>query len=305
MKRRVNRLLGWVIGAVVLLALGLVCMNLIGCAACRRGGTSVPTDPETGIMQGAEPVRIDRGRDRACLLLHGWLTTPADFGDLPERLDEAGWDVYAPLQEGHGTKPADLEGVTANDLLRTAREHYDELRSRCDRVALVGFSMGGTMATILAAEQPPDALVLIAPYFRVRHKWYYLLPPRTWNAVLSPVLKWTWRGRMGLHVNRKEGRGEVLLYTAFPTSAADALFELRRRVLDEADRQKLTMPVLLVYSQGDEVSSQQAAEQYVATMPAVRKERAVFSRSDHHILHDYDRGEAASAVAGFLTPNSP
>jgi carboxylesterase len=301
MKRKVKRLLGWVIGVVVLLALGLVCMNLVGCAACRRGGTSVPTDPESGVMQGAEPVRIDRGRGRACLLLHGWLTTPADFGDLPEKLDEAGWDIYAPLQAGHGTGPADLEGVTADDLLGTARQHYEELTSRYDRVALVGFSMGGTMATILAAEQPPHALVLIAPFFRVRHKWYYVLPARTWNAVLSPVLRWAWRGRMGLHVNRREGRKEVLLYTAFPTSAADGLFELRRRALEEADRDRLTRPVLLVYSEGDGVCDHRAAEEYLAGMPAAVKERAVFSRSDHHILHDHDREGATAAVVEFLT----
>lgn len=294
----------WFVGGTLLLALGLVCMNLVGCAVCRRGGTSVAKDPETGIMEGAEPVRIDRGRDRACLLLHGWLTTPADFGDLPEKLDEAGWDVCARVQAGHGTKPADLEGVTADDLLGTARQHYEELTSRYERVALVGFSMGGTMATILAAEQPPDALVLVAPYFRVRHKWYYVLPARTWNAVLSPVLKWTWRGRMGLHVNRREGRKGVLLYTAFPTSAADALFELRRRALEEADRERLTMPLLLVYSEGDGVCDHEAAEEYLAGMPAAVKERAVFSRSDHHILHDHDREEAAAAVVEFLTARS-
>ncbi|MFO7956429.1 MAG: alpha/beta fold hydrolase [Candidatus Brocadiia bacterium] len=299
-----RRMVTWFIGGALLVALGLVCMNLVGCAACRRGGTSVPTDPETGIMQGAEPVRIDRGRERACLLLHGWLTTPADFGDLPEKLDEAGWDVCAPVQAGHGTKPAALEGVTADDLLRTAREHYEELTSRYDRVALVGFSMGGTMATILAAEQPPDVLVLIAPFFRVRHKWYYVLPARTWNAVLSPVLKWAWRGRMGLHVNRREGRKEVLLYTAFPTSAADVLFELRRRALAEVDRERLTMPVLLVYSEGDGVCAHEAAEEYLATVPAAVKERAVFSRSDHHILHDHDREGAAAAVVEFLADRS-
>ena len=70
-----------------------------------------------------QPVSIERGRRRACLLLHGWLSSPADFADLPGALDRAGWDVYAPLLPGHGTACEDLDGMSAEDMLAGARVH--------------------------------------------------------------------------------------------------------------------------------------------------------------------------------------
>jgi len=301
--KRVKRGLMWAAGLLIAL---IVCYNLLSFRAVLKDGTSAPRDPETGIMLGAEPVRIDRGRRRACVLLHGWLTTPADFGALPQALDAAGWDVYAPLQAGHGTCPANLRGVTADDLLCTARRQYCEVRERYDEVALVGFSMGGAIATIFAGDEAvdkPDRLALVAPYYAVRHHWHYVLPARWWSRLTSPALRYAWRGRIGVSVNRKEGRGEVLFYTAFPTSADRALFAIRRRMIERAAPERVTMPVLLLCSTADHVSSLRAAEDVFARFPSADKRMVVFNRSDHHILHDYDRAQAIEAIVRFLEPD--
>ncbi len=281
------------------MAVLLVAVNVAGCAAVHRDGTSHPRDPETGFMQGGEPARIDRGRSRACLLLHGWLGTPAALGSLPKALDEAGWDVHAPLHAGHGTRPAALKGVGAGELLQHARERYEAIRSRYETVALVGFSMGGTIATILAAERPPDRLVLISPYYRVRHKWFYVLPAHWWQAVLGSVLWYVPRGGGFVHVNRKENRDKVVRYTAFPTSASRALFALGRKAL-RSDLSPLKMPVLLVHSTGDEVCSPAAMKRVLERMPSQQKRKAVFSRSDHHVLLDYDAEAAVGGIVDFL-----
>ncbi|MFO8007358.1 MAG: alpha/beta fold hydrolase [Candidatus Brocadiia bacterium] len=303
-KRKLRKLVGCVFLLMCLLAAALLGCNLAACRLMRSRGTSHPVDPESGIMQGGGPVRITSERERACLLLHGWLTTPADFGPLPQALDEAGWDVFAPLQKGHGTKPNDLQGVTADDLLGAARKHYQRVRSEYDHVALVGFSMGGTMATLLAAEEPPDQLVLVAPFFGVRHRWYYVLPARWWGGILRPVLRCVWRGRGGVHVNRPEGRDEVRMYCGFPTSVVTALFELRRRV-PAADVSVLNCPVLLVYSEGDGVCSPEATERFAAGLPGGSVLRKVFTRSDHHLMLDYDRQAAAEAIVEFLAEAQP
>lgn len=303
-KTRIRRLMGCLLVLVCVLGVALLGCNLVACRLMHTHGTSVPVDPETGLMQGGGPVEIARGRNRACLLLHGWLTTPADFGPLPEALAEAGWDVFAPLHEGHGARPTELEDVTAEDLLEAAREHYERVRAEYDRVALVGFSMGGTMAVLLAAEQPPERLVLVAPFFGVRHRWYYVLPARWWAGILSPVLRCVWRGRAWVHVNRPEGREAVRMYCGFPTSTVTALFELRRRA-QAADVASLSCPVLLVYSHGDGVCSPEAAERFAERLPAGAVRREVFTRSDHHLLLDYDREAAAEGIVEFLAEPEP
>lgn len=274
------------------------------CAAqreLRAGGGSAPQDAETGIMRGAEPILlVGEGRRRACLLLHGWLTTPADFGDLPQALDAAGWDVYAPLHRGHGTHPRDLEGITADAIMETARGHCEALRARYDTVALVGFSIGGAVATLLAEEAAPDRLVLVAPYFGLRHHWYYVLPARFWHQVLSPVVPYIKRGRSLLRIRRKEGLARLVTYTVFPTRASDAAFELSRRVSEDCDVSRLAMPALLVYAPGDFVCSPQAELDFFARLPGEGNQTLSCDNSDHHILNDYGRQEAIQAITAFL-----
>jgi carboxylesterase len=289
----------WGVRVLLLAALMLSAMSCGGRRAAIREAESTPRDPVTGVILGAEPVRIDRGRAGACLLLHGWITTPADFGDLPRDLEEAGWDVYAPLQYGHGTSPLDLEDVTADRLLEVARRRYRDVLARYDRVVLIGFSMGGCMATILASEAPPDRLVLVAPFYGVEYKWYYVLPPRWWNAILTPLIGYVRRNPDMVRVNRPEGRDEIITYESFPTTATAALFELRRRVLEDADLGRLAMPVLLIYSTGDDVCSPEAMEDVFARLPSQQKEKLVFGLSNHHVFHDYDRRQTVDAVLRF------
>jgi len=251
-------------------------------------------------MCGGEPVCIERGRSRAALLLHGWVGNPSEFGALPAALDAAGWDVHAPLHPGHGTCPADLVGVRAPQVVDAARSHYEDLRARYDSVALVGFSMGGTIATLLAAEVTPDALVLIAPFFGVTYRWYNILPGRVWNAIFSPFVPFIVSPLPLVAVNRKEGRAGVLTYRAFPRDATRLLRDLRRMVWGTDAPARVTAPTLLVYAPGDIASAPQHVLAAYESIPVVRKQIMACERSNHHILHDYDREEAIRTIVEFI-----
>ena len=251
-------------------------------------------------MPGAEPVAIDRGRPRACLLLHGWLTSPADFGDLPAALDRAGWDVCAPLLPGHGTAPEDLDGVTAEELLGAARAHYHALRAGRREVAMGGFSMGGTISTALAAECAPSRLVLIAPYYEVRHKWYYVLPVPWWVRMLSPLTGHVVRFRSWLRINDRSRVDRIVCYRRFAVGSVKELMGVRAAAVERADLRRLTMPVLMVYSRGDDVACPRAMARLMRRLPAGQRRELVFTRSNHHLLHDYDRDEAVRGIVEFM-----
>jgi carboxylesterase len=251
-------------------------------------------------MRGGEPLCIERGRPCAALLLHGWVGNPSEFGKLPAVLDAAGWDVHAPLHPGHGTCPADLVGVRAPQVVDAARGQYDALRARYDRVALVGFSMGGTVATLLAADAPPDALVLIAPFFGVTFRWYHILPPRAWNAALSPLLPFVVSPLPLAAVNRKEGRAGVLTYRAFPRDATRLLRDLRREVWGSDALTRVTSPTLLIYAPGDIAAAPKPVLAAYESIPAERKQMLACERSNHHILHDHDREAAIKAIKEFI-----
>jgi len=252
------------------------------------------------LMRGAEPFKVEQGGGGCCLLLHGWLTSPSDFGELPNALSASGWSVYAPLHPGHGTHPSQLEGVTADEILASARNGYEQLAKRYEKVVLVGFSMGGTIATILASERKPTQLVLVAPFFGARYRWYHVLPVRWWARILSPIVHYVRYSQNMVPVNRPGGASQVVGYRAFPTSAVHLLFDLRQRATEEAKLERLDMPVLLMYTPSDDLCSATDIEQVLGEMPASEKQVISYDRSNHHIFHDYDREDAIRQIISFI-----
>jgi carboxylesterase len=124
------------------------------------------------------PRFLPGGREGA-LLLHGFTGTPRDLAALGGRLHEGGLSVSIPRLPGHGTSGRDFLQTGWRDWLRAAVDAFADLRARCDTAHLVGYSMGGILAVLLASRFPVGRLVLLAPALRARNP---LLP-------LSPVLR--------------------------------------------------------------------------------------------------------------------
>jgi len=262
-------------------------------------------EPGTPYLKGGAPVRIDRGRDRVCLLLHGFPSTPADFGDLPQALDEAGWDVWAPCLRGYGTDARDLAFISAEQIVDGAGQELRRMRARYGRVAVVGFSMGGAVATVLAAgPDPPDALVLVNPFYGVRHHVWYVLPPRVWHGFARLFLENVVQPGFLVHVNRPEGRRQIVAYKAMPVHAIGEALRIADRAVDAAPRLPAGMPVLVLLSERDGVAAPGAVRACYERLPSAAKSLRTYARSDHVLFLDYERREAEQAVVEHLAGGS-
>ncbi len=112
------------------------------------------------------------GGDRAALLVHGFLGTPAEWRPLADILAHRGWTVSAPLLPGFGARLSELPTVTVEAWIAELTRAFEALAPLPHRV-VVGFSLGGALATILAATVRPAALVLLAPFSRLPLPWWY------------------------------------------------------------------------------------------------------------------------------------
>jgi len=147
------------------------------------------------------------GSASAVLLIHGYTGYPVELEFLADALFRAGHTVYVPRLPGHGTDRADFRSTGAADWIRRARDAYIELQAEYSRVRIVGHSMGGAIATILAADYAPDSIALLAPALDLTDKRIWLTPL---IGLFAPVI------REGKQPSPEDAEGERLrLHTEY------------------------------------------------------------------------------------------
>ena len=99
------------------------------------------------------------------LVLHGFTGNPSSLRAIAEQLAAAGLSVELPLLPGHGTSVEDMATTTCRPTGRgRPRRPTSSWPHTATRVAVVGLSMGGTLACWLAEHHPDIAgLALVNP----------------------------------------------------------------------------------------------------------------------------------------------
>lgn len=116
------------------------------------------------------------------LLLHGFMGTPVQFGPIIDAFTAKGYTVHVPLLPGFGHQIDTLGERRYQEWLMAARKAWIKLSQEHSYNVLVGHSMGGALAILLATDHPPDRLVLTAPF------WRFDVP--LWKMALLPVAKY-------------------------------------------------------------------------------------------------------------------
>lgn len=241
-----------------------------------------------------ESLPADKKSDRCVVLFHGFVGSPADFGELKRDLINRGYDVFAPVLPGHCARPDQLESISVADLENFAVDVLSDVRKRYDKVGVVGFSMGGALSLRAAQQIRLDCLALVCPFFKVRHRFFYVLPVRFWTDLLLYIMPYAVKNDYFCMVNRPDGKKNVLAYRVFPLAFAKTLYHLG----DLAEStQGVDCPLFMVYSNSDLAADPGSMEDVARRLGA---ETVCFDRSNHHLMHDYDRKSASVVLCDFI-----
>ena len=147
-----------------------------------------------------------------------------------ERLLAAGLTVQGFNYPGHDRPAHRMPPSRRTEWYGRALEHYLALRQEYPRVSLVGFSTGCLLALHLAFAHPIHKLVLLAPFFAIRHHWYYLFRPEQYLNSLGWLLKEVPR----LSLPTRDGDARALAertayFRSFNLSAVRSALELIKR----------------------------------------------------------------------------
>lgn len=259
---------------------------------------NIERDPDTGIMKGAEPIFLEGKGSGAVLLIHGFIATPADFGRLPHLLNDAGWTVYAPLLPGHGTDPRDFSKTTPDELIDFTKNAYINLRKKHKKVVVIGHSMGGALAVITAADSDVDRLVLLAPYFKIAHQWYYLLPTEIIHKIAAPFIPYVYRPLMFKQLNKKESIPYIIDYDYVSLKGGKTAMDIGKRAHSVA--YKLNIPVLFIHSKKDKATDYSAARKVASQLPEKTTRFVTLHKSNHIILWDYEAALVEAEILKFI-----
>lgn len=247
------------------------------------------------ILPGAETIDLQEADSPGVLLLHGFGDTPQTLGLLARRLKKAGYSVLAPLLPGHGRTTAVFQKSRASDWINAAREAYIEMSVRHDSVSVVGLSMGGALAVLLAAQQRQiPALILIAPYLGM---------PRMLRLAAATHRLW---GRFAGEVNARHPRSirdpiEREKNLAYGSITGRELHELSQVV--KRARKVLTdvlAPTLIVQSREDPRCAPEVAEFVLKALGTEEKKLIWTDGAGHIITVDYGRERVFSEVERWL-----
>ncbi|MFX1282771.1 MAG: alpha/beta hydrolase [Promethearchaeota archaeon] len=233
----------------------------------------------TEFLKGAEPLFLS-GSNTGCLLLHGaGGGTTWDLKEFAHTLhSRTGFTIWLPALTGFGTRPEDLEEVTFSDWMKDAREGVTKLQQTCDRIFIVGHSMGGVLALLMASEEKKiNAVVTWAAPINVRFRKITFLP----IIIRIPILK-------GL-IPKKYNTGvsldnEWVGYEWIPSSIGLNVLEGMKRLKQSLN--KITCPSFIVQGSMDEGVSRNSAKRIFKAINSEKKEIWYVEGAPHAIMTD-------------------
>jgi carboxylesterase len=261
----------------------------------KRNRADSPARAGGAIRAGCEEIRLEGSSDRAVLLLHGFGDTPQTLCYLAADLHADGFTVHAPLLPGHGRSVPDFARSTSEDWVAEARAALRALTTLHPNVGVAGLSMGGALATLLAAEMPDvRALALIAPYFDMP-RWLAVasLTGPLWGRMVGEIGSGTTRS-----IRNPEERARNLGYGRTTGRLLHELWLLARRA-----RRALPLvqaPTLLIQSRDDNRISPRVVERAYSRLGSAEKRLVLTEGAGHIITVDYGRTGVSAEVRGWF-----
>ncbi|MBL4614595.1 MAG: alpha/beta fold hydrolase [Magnetovibrio sp.] len=229
------------------------------------------------------------------LMVHGFLASPAELHDFGKSLGTTGYAVLGVRLAGHGTSPWDLKERDWQDWLNSVRRGYRILSAFVDQVVVVGFSTGGALSLMLAAEgleKVSGVAAVCAPLsFRDRNM---ILVPLVHG--LNKLASWLPSFDDVIPFRENDSEHPDINYHSIPVHA---LYQLRE--LTDVLKQRLPrveIPVLIVQGDEDPIVPDSAIK-IIDTLPGRDKALQWISSHRHGILNE-NIGGAQHLVRTFI-----
>ena len=229
--------------------------------------------------------------DHGVLLIHGFSGSPGHMRPIADALAAQGFAVRGILLPGHGTTPEDMMRFSWQDWLLSARTAAREMRARYPRFSVVGHSMGGVIALILASEMDLTACVVIAAPMRTVNCFRHLALP---VSLVHPMVK----KRIDNNERGMLDQKYDFTHTRFPTKRTHDLSVLMSRAKQHLGL--VRCPLLAVQSHADRVVTADSPDIILRGIASRKKAMLWLDKAPHVCTIAPEWPKIAQGVADFL-----
>ncbi|WP_332695293.1 alpha/beta hydrolase [Halalkalibacter lacteus] len=223
-----------------------------------------------------------------CLCLHGFTGEPWEVEPISTYfLEKKHWLVYTPTLPGHGQN-GNLKDVTYQEWVYTAEVAVRELLNRCEKVYVIGFSMGGMLACYIAAKYPVSKLVLLSAAA------YYGNPLQ----LIQDLKEKVWLRVLGEHDNDEHYQLYRKKITETPLGAVLQFMQVVKKI--KPSLKKVTVPSLILQGELDGIVPRKSALYLYEMIGSKVKELAFLPESKHLICHGFEKALLINKIEAFL-----
>lgn len=223
-----------------------------------------------------------------CLIIHGYTGGPYELQPLTNYLRaQTNWDIVVPTLPGHG-RNLQLTNSSYKRWLKKAEDTLQQLMEKYDTIYIIGFSMGGMIASYLAGTFKIDKLVLLSTSgkFIALKQLARGMGQLVADGLTGKILK----NHSYLWYKRKRGKVPLKAYIEF----------LRLVKYTRTYLRKINSPVLIAQGRQDHVVPYQVLHYLDKEITSPNKEIILFERSNHLICLGKDKETLNEMVYHFL-----
>jgi len=245
-----------------------------------------------------EPFFLKRFFSRkGIILVHGYMAAPEEIRPLADYLYKNGYNVYGVRLRGHGTAPEDLAIRNWEKWYDSASRAYIIMKNSVKTFSAAGFSMGGGIALLQAANKPgrfAKVISINAPLrlMSIASKFSPLIVG--WNKLLTKLKVDKWK----LEFVKNDPEYPQINYVRNPVSGGYELEKLMRIVENRLG--EVTDPALIIQASGDPVVDSTSGQEIFEKLGTKEKQLLRVYANHHGILRGREADEVNAKVLAFL-----
>ena len=250
--------------------------------------------------KGAPIILYNEVFEAGLIFSHGYMAAPKEVATLAHYLFERGINVYVPRLRGHATDPKALLDATTKDWESDFERAFTAMRQVCSKVYIGGFSTGGLLALIHAAQYKVDGVISINSALKLQDlRVSYVVPTlQFFNEMVvhlhaKGIMEW---------IDNSQTEQPLVNYHKHPLTSISQL----EKVMSKATKNlsKITAPILVIQGDNDPIVKRESARLIYDAVSSKQKKLLLLPRERHSILADEKSGEVFEAVYGFIENNT-